>query len=186
MRILFGGVVVACLFLSAPAARADEGSVFQKGDWTVQVYGAYFDDVTPSDERIASGTAGVGYFFRDDWSINLELAGYDLDARNGGDDAAGGAVNLALRWHFLQRGRFTLFLEGSAGLLYADRKFPPGGTHFNYPLQAGLGATFRLNENVHLLGAFRYLHISNANVHGIDENPSIDSLGGYVGVMFAW
>jgi opacity protein-like surface antigen len=175
---------LAVFFTLTGAARAEDGNSFDAGTWTLQFSAAYFDDLSPSDENVATGTTAVGYYFADRWALNLEVVGYALDAKQGGDDTQGAGVNLGLRWHFIAQDRVSLFLEGAAGMLYADERFPPGGTNFNFALQAGLGATFRVYENVHLIGAARYLHISNANLHGIDENPSIDSIGGYVGVLF--
>jgi hypothetical protein len=165
---------------------AAEQTNFPKGTWSLQAYGGYLDDVSLSNEKLAMGAAGVGYYFADDWSLSLEGIGYGFDATNGGGDAAGGGFGGALRWHFLQRDRFSLFAEIGGGMLYADEKFPPGGTQFNFSAQAGFGATYRLDEHLHLLGGVRYLHVSNANIHGLDENPSIDAIGGYVGVSLTF
>jgi hypothetical protein len=30
------------------------------------------------------------------------------------------------------------------------------------------------------------MHISNARIHGEDENPTFDGLGGYIGLLFTY
>ena len=161
-------------------------SMFLKGTRTFELHGGYYDDVFASDEKHGIGTVAAGYYFADRHCFRIELTGWDLDAKDGNRDTTAFGGNLGLRFHFLEYRRLSLFAEGCLGFYYADRKFPPGGTHFNYTTQGGLGATFRVDDNVHLYGAARYVHASNARIHGDDENPSVDAVGGYLGVMFTF
>lgn len=184
LNVLVLSLVLICL--RTPRARAAAEPAFREGTWTVQAYAAYFDDVSPSNEKVGSASAGVGYFISDDWSLSLEGVAYKLDAKFGFDDAAAGGVSVDLRYFFWHQDRLSLFAEVGGGMLYADEKFPPGGTQFNFTGQAGVGAAYRLDDSVYLLAGARYFHLSNANIHGLDENPSIDSIGGYVGVMFTF
>ena len=170
----------------ADAEAVPSESMFKKGTWALELNGGTYDDVFASDEKHHVGTVGLGYYFADRHGFRIEATGWDLDAKDGNPDTTAFGGNLGLRFHFLEHGRLTLFAEGGLGFYYANRKFPPGGTHFNYVSQGGLGATFRVRDNLHLYGAARYVHASNARIHGDDENPSVDAVGGYVGVMFTF
>jgi predicted porin len=160
--------------------------MFPKGTWTVDLYASYNASVAKG-ESVSSGVAGVSYYFAERHAVRAEVVGHFLD--NDGDspdadDSWAPGANIGLRWHFHERDRLTLFIEGIAGLFYGQHNFPKGGTHFNFNEQFGLGATYRIDGNVHFLGGVRYMHISNARIRGADENPSYDGLGGYVGVLF--
>lgn len=175
-----------------PRVQADAPTMFPKGTWDLQFYGTYYQSVRAGDEKIQSGVASAGYYFGDRHSFRAELLGYNLDNQEGPftsvrpDDAIAGGINIGLRYQFLEYERLALFVEGYAGVLYGHRDFPEQGTHFNFNEQLGLGATFRLRNNLHLVGGARYMHISNAQIHGVDENPTFDGVGGYVGVMFTF
>ena len=187
-------VAVVLLGLAASPAAAqptteDDAaptSMFAKGTRTLELSGGSYDDVFDSGEKHHIGTVGAGYYFADRHSVRAELTGWDLDAKDGNDDTTAFGGNVGLRFHFLEYHRLSLFAEGSIGFYYANRKFPPGGTHLNYVTQGGVGATFRVYDNVHLYGGARYVHASNARIHGGDENPSVDAFGGYAGVMFTF
>jgi hypothetical protein len=71
-------------------------------------------------------------------------------------------------------------------MLDAEQEIPRGGTEINFDARAGVGATVRLLNDLHLMGGVRYLHLSNGNIHGLDENPSIDAVEGYVGLMLTF
>jgi predicted porin len=179
-------LVPAASAQTLPAEEEAPASMFEKGTRTFELHGGMYDEIFESDEDLGIGAIGAGYYFADRHCFRVELTGWDLNAKGGNPDTTAVGGNLGLRFHFLEYERFTLFAEGVLGFYYADRKFPPGGTHFNFTQQGGLGATYRLHDNVHLYGAARYVHASNARIHGDDENPSVDALGGYVGVLFTF
>jgi hypothetical protein len=173
---------------TAQTKPAEPESMFPKGTWTMEFYGNYVHSVGKGDSVTSSVAAG-GYYFDDRHVVRLEAVGYfldtDSDSRDA-DDSLGGGLNIGLRYQFFERGPWTLFFEGIAGMLYGGHNFPSGGTHFNFNEQLGLGATLRLDEHAHLIGGARYMHISNARIHGEDENPTFDGLGGYIGVLFTY
>ena len=165
------------------------GTMFPKGTWDLAFNGAYHETERKGDETVASATVSAGYYFADRLSVRGELVGYALDNKPGpsladADDAIGLGVNAGLRYQFIEYRRLTLFAEVYTGVLYSHRDFPEDGTHLNFTLQGGLGATFRLRDNVHLVGGVRHLHISNARLRGEDENPSFDGPGASVGLLF--
>ena len=191
---VWAAVLAATVYLLAQASPAEaqdtrEASVsmFPKGLWTLQLNGAYLPSYE-TDDAASYGTIGGSYYFDERHSVLLELVGYSLDNEGDfdADNAAAGGGNLGLRYQFLEHQRLSLFVEGLAGFLQAEHNFPPGGTHFNFALQAGLGATFRIADNVHLIGGARYLHISNAQIEGKSRNPNFNAIGGYLGVMFTF
>lgn len=169
----------------APARRPDDGSLFDKGTWSLELHASHYDNFDNGGVGLLYGTAGVGYYFADRTALVLQLAGYDL-AQDGQDGGAGGSFDALLRGHVLVRDPFSLYLDGGAGVFLADRRFPAGGTNTSFTLQAGLGVTYRLSDAMHLMGGARWFHISNARRRGRDRNPHTDGTSVYLGVMFTW
>lgn len=173
---------VAILLLVAPLARADDPGNFPKGTWTLTAYGAFAHSFTEEEAKLASGTVGVGYYVLDNFSLNAELSGYH-------NTQEGPNANIAnfeglIRHHLLHSGRFSLYLDGGAGLSIADHRTPYYGTYYNYILEFGTGATFQVYDNINLMGGMRYVHLSNADLEGKYHNPGINSAQIYVGLLF--
>jgi len=175
-----------------PAESGAAAEAFLKGSWTLDAF-AFATASIEGDPFATPFGGGVGgsYYVADYFALRAELLG--VGVHQGSDDAAGVGFSLLARWHFYHRDRLTLFFEGGAGLLQSDVSVPDGdpaqeedGTHFNFTPQASVGATYRLKDNLHLIGAARYLHISNANKSGEDENPGLDTVGGYVGLLWTF
>jgi hypothetical protein len=164
-------------------------TMFPKETWTLEFSTSYFHAII-DDEDIYNAVVGSSYYFDNKHAVRVELLGYKMYQENGGspdaDDSNAFGANLGLRYHFLEYERLSLFIDGIAGMFYGSRNFPKGGTHFNFNEQLGLGATFRLDDNAHLFGGCRFIHISNARIRGADENPGFDGLGGFFGVMFTY
>ena len=182
------GCALIVLFLAAstPAWSAplidNGGDSFRKGTWAVEVDGAYIHPLRFSEDKFYQGALAASYYFADDVSVGAEVSGYFADQPT--DDAVALGGGLLLRWHFLQAERYSLFVDGGFGVSIADTEVPEGGTHFNYTPKGGGGATFRLRDDVHLVGGVRFFHQSNANIHGRVRNPSFDGAQYYVGVVF--
>ena len=153
--------------------------------WFVQAGGAVEFDETENIFLLGGG--GFSYFMVDDLSLEIEfnLLGFSQQ----GDDAFGVNFTLLMRWHFLVRDTWSLYVDGGAGLLGTTEIVPgqssdqpEGGANFNFTPQAGAGATFEVAENVRFFGGVRWYHISNANTN--ESNPARDSLFVYAGVSF--
>jgi hypothetical protein len=166
-------IVMSLLVLNA-VAQAQETS-FPAGTWTLQLYPS---GTTSSKGDIFTMHSGAGYYVWDNVSINLEALAGRIDSSIGPNASVNG-LDLLLRWHVVDAGKWTLYLDGGAGLQRATQRFPD--THFNFRPQLGVGATFRLTEQVRLMGGARYLHISNAGRS--DPNSGYDGAMGYVGLM---
>jgi hypothetical protein len=170
------------MVLVSNVALADDAGNFPRGTWTVTGYGTYAKSFTGEEAKIGSASVGVGYYIWNNTSLSAELAGY-YDGQPGGDSRIVSGDFLA-RTHLFHSGRFSFFMDGVAGISYADRRTPHIGTHYNYIIEPGIGATFQLAQNVHLIGGVRYFHLSNAHLEGPLRNPSINATQAYVGLLF--
>jgi hypothetical protein len=179
---------VLALILTATAARAAEPETrplgpgdFPKGTYTFSLYGGYEQNFS-SEPKIGYAAVGAGYFLFDNFSVNAEARYY----RSGqdGPDTNVYDLNILIRQHLWTNDRWSIFIDASAGVSEADHRFPPGGTNFNFIEETGIGATYRLNEHCYLIGGVRYFHVSNAHLHGDDENPSLNGIAGYFGLMY--
>ncbi len=163
---------------------ADSSGAELFGDcrWYFESYGSVA--TLDNSGNIYGLSSGAGFFFHDQLSFSmLGIMGYNAvrdDDRNSGYIG----FDLVPRWHYLHLDRLRCYLEGGAGLQYAiPRSFPGGGSHFNFRLQAGTGAMYRITNDLHLLGGARYMHISNGNL--ADPNMGWDGVVGYLGILIA-
>lgn len=127
-------------------------------------------------------TLGLSWFPVRNFSLDLELDG--VLAWQPGDDAGGGGVAIMLRWHFLARESWTVFVDAGAGILGATEPIPAGGSRFNFTPRAGVGGTYALDRMTRLIGGVRWFHISNAETSG--DNPAFDGLQVYAGVSWGF
>ena len=181
LAMMVAGVLVIC----TSTASAED---FDKGSWKLQFTSSYISSSnTGFDDGSAKGgqaAVGAGYYFLDNVGAYVDLVGYGLSQDEPDVDAWGGGLNLLLRWHFLRGQHWSVYADGGTGIVQFNEDFPAGGTQFNFIERVGLGASFRLDTNLHLIGGVRYLHLSNARIRGRDENPAMDSVEGYIGLMF--
>ena len=160
---------------------ASSGEQFPQGTSTLQFEGAYLHSFdAPRLEEFAGGRFGGSYYFKDRLAISADVPVYWARQKNPGI-AAG--FDLLVRWHWFERDHLSLYLDGGAGFLLADRNVPPRGTHFNFTPQVGIGVTYLLDDRTYLYCGTRFWHLSNAGIWGSNRNPSIDkSFMGYVGM----
>ncbi len=168
---------------TSPAPAPASPEPFDKGSWVVFTQAMYHFDVEREDTNVGTLSAGFGYYFKDNWSCNFQLVAYNLQQEEQPDRFAGG-FDLLLRNHFVNRDPWTVFIDGGAGVLWGDGHFPAGGTHQNFSMQAGFGLTYRLTDSMHLMGAAKWFHVSNARKRGRERNPHTDGIGFFVGLMW--
>jgi hypothetical protein len=106
-----------------------------------------------------------------------------------GPDATGFNLSIVTRWHFINKGKWTLFGDIGIGLLGATDPVPRRdgevGTQFNFTPRAGGGFTRQLSDDgVRLEVGLRWAHVSNARISGNNDNPGRDSLMLYAGLIF--
>jgi lipid A 3-O-deacylase len=131
-------------------------------------------------QRFVLAGAGLSKFLFDGHSINLELNTIYFSQPD--DDALGLNLALLMRWHFLRKTNWSLFIDGGAGVMGTTSDVPSKGASFNFTPQAGAGINIKLKEQRRLMLGLRWHHISHADLFG--ANPGRDSLMGYVGVQF--
>jgi opacity protein-like surface antigen len=175
-------VLIALLVLPAAQARAGADSpAFPGGTWTLELSGSYADPIRFSEDRMAFGTAGVNYYLWDNLSLGLHFSGYGVDQPS--DEGYGVGFELWGRLHLLSFDRFTVYFDGGGGRTYFDPEEPAFGTHWNWTAKVGGGVTYRMDDNAYLMGGARYMHVSNGNQFGRENNPSYDAVQYYVGLM---
>ena len=121
----------------------------------------------------------VDWFVRDRFSIGLQL---DVGGAWVGGDGYTGTLGVATiaRWHFLHRETWTLFADVGIGLAWFGAPLPEEGTRLNFSPQAGLGATFKLDDRLRLHVSAGWYHLSNARTSS--SNPGFDGLAVQVGI----
>jgi hypothetical protein len=151
---------------------------FTAGSWLLSGYGSAA--VGRTSHQVYAGHLGLGYYLIDHLALNVEGVGYFVDHAH---KTGGGGINLLPRWHYLVRDLWSLYLDGGVGFIYTRDTLRDPGTHFNFTVQAGLGASYRATDRLHPMIGYRWFHISNARIRGKDRNVGFDSPMFYVGVM---
>ena len=152
-------------------------SPFAAGRWLLSGYGSA---AVGTGDRVYAGHAGLGYYFIDNISLNLEGVGYFIEHAN---TTGGGGLDLVPRWHYLKRDHWSLYLDGGMGFIYTRDSLRDPGTRFNFTLQGGAGATYDVTDRFTVMGGARWSHISNAGIQGPDRNVGFDSPMFYLGLM---
>src|SRR5687768_2990145 len=178
-------LAITLLLAIAPEARAAADDAFAKGTWALDLTGSYTTPIRFSENKFYNSTVTVNHYVADRFSVGLQFEGYFTEQESGDDTVLGGA-GLTLRYHLLERGRFSLFVDAAGSATMAESEVPDFGTHFNWTGKAGVGGTWQLDENLFLIGGARYFHLSNGNIHGRDQNPSYDGMQYWAGVMWTW
>ncbi|MFM9959291.1 MAG: acyloxyacyl hydrolase [Phycisphaerales bacterium] len=181
---------------SAVSAAVSEPLFLDKG-WRALSFGGGV--AFASDSTDSSAVVTFHQFIARDFEFNLSLAGWfyaqdeDDDDGEEAQDALGVNPAFGFRWHFLSSATteapsdrsWSVYADIGIGVVFTDEDVPPGGTKYNFTPRAGVGATFALGESgTRLDVGLRWAHVSNASTSGTDDNPSRDSVMGYVGVMF--
>ncbi len=163
-------------------ARKSDGIPFGRAGSNSLVLGlGYVNDL--DDIQAGEIHAGYSHFLADEIEFSVELTAWYFDQQ---DDT--GALNpgFQFRWHFLHDDEYswTIYAEAGIGLLFAFDNVPDTGTGFNFSPRAGLGTTFRLNDDgLRLQLGARWQHFSNGRIEGDVRNPGFDGLMGYVGLI---
>jgi hypothetical protein len=156
---------------------------FTKGHqkWQAYVSAAGFDK---GKGEMYAFHLGYGYFFRDNFSVNIDALGSYIHSGIDDNGVAAG-LDVIFRGHPLigHDNLWSLYLELGAGLQQQSTNFA-GNRRFNFRLLGGGGATFLVAENARLMAGIRYLHISDAGIEG--GGGGFDGLQFYVGSMFSF
>jgi hypothetical protein len=99
------------------------------------------------------------------------------------------------RWYAYKKKAVSIFFQYSAGISYSLNIFPLTGTEleqdtgrigtqFNFLSKYSAGAEFRLTKKLSLQASVKHFHLSNGNIKGINRNPSHDSNGFFLGLIY--
>lgn len=154
---------------------------FPAGTWNLYSYAAAA--VGKTSRKVYAGNIGLGHYIIDDFSLNLQAAGYFVDHAR---DTGGGGVDMLFRWHPFYGRAWSLYMDGSPGFIYTRKTLRDPGTHFNFTVQGGMGATYKLTGRLHSMAGIRWFHISNARIRGKNRNVGFDSPMFYLGLMFPY
>jgi hypothetical protein len=158
---------------------------FARGTKTLEFEGSYTSPIRFSEEEFATGSVGVGYYLFDNHSVTLFAQGFHVN-QPFGESAEAGAVFVLGRSILYSVDKVSFYIDGGGGYSWANAAVPVGGTTYNFNARAGLGLAWRFADDTYLLGGARYFHLSNAQTHGKEKNPSYDGVEYYVGLMFAF
>ena len=170
------------MFLTTTAFAASTD--FPAGTWSLELAPSYTTPIRFSEDHFYNFNIAGGYYLFDNFSINGELLGSYVNQPD--EDAILGGVGFFLRWHVLNPQPWSIFIDAGGGLSYADPEVPEFGTHFNFTAKGGAGVSYRLQDNLHLLGGVRYFHLSNGDIHGRENNPSFDGIQIWAGLMWTF
>ncbi len=124
----------------------------------------------------------ASYYLVDDLAITYGgQFGYVEASRTSG--GAFGGSELGMRWHFAKRKQWSMYAEALAGAVYSRYPLTPASLRFNFDLQGGGGATYRVSHKTLLAGGIRAHHLSNARVHGKNQNLGYDAAMLYLELM---
>jgi hypothetical protein len=183
-------ILVAIAVLTVPSlAQADEPAVpvpwsAAPGAWTMEFGGEVYREAwnyNNSDEDLWGGSADLWYRVTPRWSIGTEAVVTWVHQEPIASVPLAGLA-LMTRRQFARSNR-AYFVEGGVGVTYAARFVPNKGTRFNYLAAAGAGIMYALRPRTMLVASFRWLHLSNNGLAGIDRNPDIEAFGIRVGVL---
>lgn len=162
----------------------DRGSFGEPGSQYFGVLGAGGLSFESDDDSTDANLALTYHrFLIQDIEFIGELGGWYFN--QSGNNAAGVNPAFTIRWHFLNRDRWTVYADAGMGLLFTTDNVPEGGTSFNFMPRVGAGGTVRLTDDgARLFLGARWHHVSNARIQGDDGNPDRDGVALYAGVMF--
>ncbi len=124
----------------------------------------------------------VNYYLVDDLAITYGgQFGYVEASRTSG--GLYGGPELGMRWHFAKGKEWSTYIEALGGAVYQRHPITPASLRFNFDLQGGGGATYRVSPDTMLAGGVRAHHLSNARVRGRNHNMGYDGTMLYIELL---
>jgi len=174
--------------------------IFTKRDPDFQKRVSYYHEAgfgfgyKPPYTSIFQNDIGMMYRLKKWMSIGLGWNSFHFKDRT--NDTWSFGIRPFARWYPYAGKKISLFFEYGAGLSYSLERFPltgtgleadtsRTGTRFNLTSKYGIGAEFRLNNKFSIQAGIRHFHLSNGNLAGIHRNPSHDSNGFFLGLLYS-
>jgi hypothetical protein len=161
-----------------------ENEAFAPGRWNLELGAQGFGEAwnyNGSREELYSLTAGFTYGCREGLMFVAAVPMFYVSQRT--QDAALVGVTGGVRWRVARHRRISAFGELALGVSRAEIFVPPRGTRFNYVFQPGAGLIVSAGKRASLVGAFRWLHLSNNSLAGRHRNPDIEAFGFQLAVL---
>jgi hypothetical protein len=166
------------------AGFGDSGSTW----WSVGGGAAFgFGDVD------GKGYVAITHFVAQDLELTGEIGGWYLsthaDNSSSSDDdesTGGGSLSGIIRYHFVNTGAWTVYIDGGIGVIFSGEDVPEGGSSVNFLPRVGAGFTARLTDATRLQVGAHWHHVSNGDFNGDDDNPGRDGVLVYAGLIFAF
>lgn len=135
-------------------------------------------------------SSGVNFYLRKWMSIGVELDEYfPIDNYN---STVGFAIRPFARFYPVNTEQWRLYFELGGGLIYLFDYFPKPteqdnrlGTKLNGTTKYGIGSEYTFSKSVAISFSIKHIHISNGNTNGVERNPSHDSNGFFIGVVYS-
>lgn len=162
----------------------ERNDAFSRRRWHLELGTQGFGEAwnyNDSREELYGVTAGFTYGWRDGLMLVAAVPMFYVSQRT--KDAGLVGVTGGVRWRVGSARRAAPFVELAVGVSRAEIFVPPRGTRFNYVFQPGAGLTVAAGKGVSVVGAFRWLHLSNNSLAGRNRNPDIEAFGFQVGVL---
>jgi len=135
---------------------------------------------TNFDEGTAlMGGVGVEWYPVNGFAIGLRGDAIGVSLKDT-DRTFGVGATILLRWHVLNRDRWSLYFDGGCGVAWFTDPVPAGAAQLDFTPELGIGCSFEIRENVRLLTGLRWFHVSNGQT--ARRNPGVDMLSAYLGV----
>ena len=126
-----------------------------------------------------SGEVGMGHWYQGRHEVLLELP-YHLAVDHDGRSMVGGTILGS--WKFTGAERFTPYLFGGGGVIYADLGLPTMGSRVNGTYQFGGGIQHFIGKDLAIIGEYRYHHLSNLNF--ASPNEPLNSSKFLIGISY--
>lgn len=147
----------------------------------------------PPYSNLMQNHIGILYEMRNWMAIGVEWNNFYFKDRV--DNTWGVGIIPVAKWYALKNKEAALFFQYGAGISISHKKFPFTGTgrdadtgrigtRINFTSHYSIGAEFYLNKKFSLQTSFRHFHLSNGNISGIKRNPSHDSNGIFIGLIY--
>lgn len=196
------GAITAWLLLTASLTAAGQNQTDSEPtnrSGMQSVFSAEYLHSKHSDRDIDSYqvNAALGYY---PWQ-RLGLFGQLTLAKNSGystdnwkpalgkmnEDTFGIGANFMARFHLIDHGPWSFFLQGSLGGVHFDKDYPTRGTKWNIMSRLGASVSYHLSSSTTIEVGYRHMHISNGKMEGgADTNPAVDSQGIALGLNYSF
>jgi hypothetical protein len=147
----------------------------------------------PPYTNVIQNDIGILYEIRKWMAIGIEWNGFHFKDKI--DNTLGVGISPLTKWYAFKNKKAAVFFQYGAGISISHKRFPFTGigryadtgrigTRINFTSHYSLGSEFYLNKKISLQTSLRHFHLSNGNIYGIKRNPSYDSNGFFITLIY--